>query len=56
MMRFSSLCSLIFLPPLKSMAHVGIETPPVSKYREQYGVIVLCKDEAHQQRVYEESR
>jgi hypothetical protein len=22
--------------------------------REQYGVIVLCKDEAHQQRVYEE--
>lgn len=24
------------------------------KYREQYGVIVICKDEAEQRRVYEQ--
>ena len=46
--------SLGELEPLLGMTTSGIETPPVSKYREQYGVIVLCKDEAHQQRVYEE--
>jgi len=46
--------SLGELEPLLGMTTSGIETPPVSKYREQYGVIVLCNDEAHQQRVYEE--
>lgn len=27
---------------------------PDSRYREQYGVIVICRDEKHQKRVYEE--
>ena len=26
---------------------------PGCRYREQYGVIVICKDERHQKRVYE---
>lgn len=29
------------------------QEPPDDKYTEQYGVIVLCKDEADQQQVYE---
>jgi ParB-like chromosome segregation protein Spo0J len=28
--------------------------PGEDRYREQYGVIVVCNDEAHQQRVYED--
>jgi len=33
----------------------GKEKPKHSfKYREQYGVIVLCKDESDQHRVYEQ--
>ena len=33
----------------------GKEKPKHSfKYREQYGVIVLCKNEAEQRRVYEQ--
>ena len=28
------------------------KTPPKSAYREQYGVIVICKSETHQKRVY----
>jgi ParB-like chromosome segregation protein Spo0J len=31
----------------------GIEDPPASKYSEQYGVIVLCVDEADQKSVFE---
>jgi ParB-like chromosome segregation protein Spo0J len=31
----------------------GIEAAPDSKYKEQFGVIVICKDEAHQQEVFE---
>ena len=31
----------------------GIEDAPDSKYKEQFGVIVICKDEAHQQEVFE---
>ena len=31
----------------------GIEAAPESKYKEQFGVIVICKDEAHQQEVFE---
>lgn len=31
-----------------------IELPPESKYREQYGVIVICKDESDQKRVFED--
>lgn len=31
----------------------GDEIPP-DRYREQFGVIVICEDEAHQRRVYEE--
>ena len=27
---------------------------PDSRYREQYGVIVICRDEKHQKRVYED--
>jgi hypothetical protein len=27
---------------------------PDSRYREQYGVIVICRDEKDQKRVYEE--
>jgi ParB-like chromosome segregation protein Spo0J len=30
-----------------------IEAAPESKYKEQFGVIVICKDEAHQQEVFE---
>ena len=30
-----------------------IEDAPDSKYKEQYGVIVICRDEAHQQEVFE---
>lgn len=26
---------------------------PKSAYREQYGIIILCDDETHQQRLYE---
>jgi hypothetical protein len=29
----------------------GIKNAPESKYKEQFGVIVICKDEAHQQEV-----
>lgn len=29
---------------------------PDCRYKEQYGVIVICKDEAHQKRVYEQLR
>ncbi|BAQ44380.1 ParB/Srx family N-terminal domain-containing protein [Methylobacterium aquaticum] len=32
----------------------GIEDPPDSAYREQFGVIVMCGSEQEQQRVYEE--
>jgi len=31
----------------------GIEAAPDSKYKEQFGVIVICRDEAHQQEVFE---
>jgi hypothetical protein len=31
----------------------GIEDAPESKYKEQFGVIVIRKDEAHQQEVFE---
>jgi hypothetical protein len=31
----------------------GIETPGAGSYKEQYGVIVICADEAEQQAVYE---
>jgi hypothetical protein len=31
----------------------GIEDAPASKYKEQFGVIVICRDEAHQQEVFE---
>jgi ParB-like chromosome segregation protein Spo0J len=31
----------------------GIEDAPESKYKEQFGVIVICRDEAHQQEVFE---
>ena len=31
----------------------GIEAAPASKYKEQFGVIVICRDEAHQQEVFE---
>ena len=31
----------------------GIEDAPDSKYKEQFGVIVICRDEAHQQEVFE---
>jgi len=30
-----------------------IEDAPESKYKEQFGVIVICRDEAHQQEVFE---
>lgn len=26
---------------------------PVFRYREQYGVIIICKDEKHQKCIYE---
>lgn len=29
-------------------------TPPEDRYQEQYGVIVICGDEAHQESVYDE--
>lgn len=34
----------------------GIEDPPESGYREQYGCIVICDSETQQQQVYEELR
>ena len=30
-----------------------IELPPEPKYKEQYGVIILCRDEQEQAEVYE---
>lgn len=30
------------------------QTPPRFRYRDQYGVIVMCADEAEQKRVYED--
>lgn len=45
------------LPHLSSAAGtVGIESPPASNYNEQYGVIVVCRDEDHQRAVYEDLR
>jgi hypothetical protein len=38
---------------LDETAADGIEAAPESKYKEQFGVIVICKDEAHQQEVFE---
>ncbi len=43
---------------LKAMFGAGEEpanagSPPESQYREQYGVIVICEDEGHQQGVYD---
>jgi ParB-like chromosome segregation protein Spo0J len=38
---------------LDETAGDGIEAAPDSKYKEQFGVIVICKDEAHQQEVFE---
>ena len=35
---------------------MGFEDPPESKYKEQYGVIVVCTSESEQERVYEELR
>lgn len=32
----------------------GSPVPPADNYSEQYGVIIICEDEGHQQRVYEE--
>lgn len=29
---------------------------PTNRYREQYGIIILCDDERHQARVYEALR
>ena len=38
---------------LGETASDGIEDAPESKYKEQFGVIVICRDEAHQQEVFE---
>jgi len=38
---------------LGETASDGIEDAPDSKYKEQFGVIVICRDEAHQQEVFE---
>lgn len=40
--------------PRGGAAGSEIELPPESKYREQYGVIVICKDESDQKRVFED--
>ena len=42
------------LDDIETEAGDGIEDAPDSKYKEQFGVIVICKDEAHQQGVFEE--
>lgn len=39
------------LPPLPADAP---GRPARSRYREQYGVIVLCEDATHQEKVYNE--
>ncbi len=39
--------------PEKGAAEPDLENPKYS-YEAQYGVIVVCKDEAHQQSVYED--
>jgi len=39
------------LPPLPADAP---GRPAGSRYREQYGVIVLCEDATHQEKVYNE--
>jgi ParB-like chromosome segregation protein Spo0J len=41
------------LDDIETEAGDGIEDAPDSKYREQFGVIVVCRDEAHQQEVFE---
>ena len=41
------------LPPLPSGSP---GKPAADRYREQYAVIVLCRDEAHHQKVYEALR
>ena len=41
------------LDDIETEAGDGIEDAPDSKYKEQFGVIVICKDEAHQQEVFE---
>ena len=41
------------LDDIETEAGDGIEDAPDSKYKEQFGVIVICRDEAHQQEVFE---
>jgi ParB-like chromosome segregation protein Spo0J len=41
------------IDPFADGAEGGAGEPPESNYQEQYGVIVLCTDEANQQAVYE---
>jgi hypothetical protein len=41
------------LDDIDTEAGDGVEDAPDSKYKEQFGVIVICKDEAHQQEVFE---
>ncbi|MFH2099457.1 MAG: hypothetical protein ABIJ95_08110 [Pseudomonadota bacterium] len=38
----------------KTRAKTSPRAVPESRYREQYGVIVICGDEKEQKRVYEE--
>jgi hypothetical protein len=37
-------------------ASVQLPEPPDGRYREQYGVIVACESEEHQERVYDDLR
>ena len=41
------------LDDIETEAGDRIEDAPDSKYKEQFGVIVICRDEAHQQEVFE---
>jgi hypothetical protein len=50
----NELASLLELTPEPVVSADALPPVPDGKYSEQYGVIVLCDDEAHQQAVYEE--
>jgi hypothetical protein len=42
-------------PPVPGSADV-LTKPATHHYRERHGVIVICRDEAHQQAVYHQLR
>ena len=39
--------------PLPKLPNGSVRRPPAGRYREQYGIILVCEDEATQARIYD---